>query len=252
LKHRYFILLDYNGSAFHGWQVQPKTTTVQGVINHALSTLLREEINIVGCGRTDTGVHAKNFVAHFDSQIDNIHETNLAFKLNAFLPKEIVIHDIAKMHNDAHSRFDATKRTYKYFISLKKDPFDFNHSLRVDQKLDIELMNIAAKQLLNYIDFTSFSKVDTETKTNNCKIYEANWQQIDYKLIFTISADRFLRNMVRAIVGTLLEVGKGKLSIEGFNDIIMAKDRCKAKSSASAQALFLTKVVYPYSINQTN
>lgn len=247
--HRYFILLDYNGSAFHGWQVQPKTTTVQGVINHALSTLLREEINIVGCGRTDTGVHAKNFVAHFDSQVDNIHESNVAFKLNAFLPKEIVIHGINKMHNDAHSRFDATKRTYKYFISLKKDPFDFDHSLRIDQKLDIELMNTVAKQLLNYTDFTSFSKVDTETKTNNCKIYKANWELNGNKLVFTISADRFLRNMVRAIVGTLLEVGKGKLNINEFKKIIEAKDRREAKSSASAHALFLIQVLYPYKIN---
>ncbi len=247
-KYRYFILLDYNGSAFHGWQIQPNSTTVQGTINHAISTLLREEINLVGCGRTDTGVHAKNFIAHFDSAKDNLQETNLAFKLNAFLPREIVIHKLTKMHNEAHSRFDATERTYKYYISLKKDPFNFDYSLRVDQNLDIEAMNNAAHKLFDYIDFTSFSKVDTDAKTNNCLIKKAEWNKADDLLIFTISADRFLRNMVRAIVGTLLDVGKGKLTVNEFCQIIEAKDRCEAKSSAAGNALFLALVKYPYAI----
>ncbi len=245
-KFRYFILLDYNGSTFHGWQVQPNSTTVQGVINHAISTLLREEINIVGCGRTDTGVHAKNFIAHFDSTKNNLQDTNLAYKLNAFLPREIVIHKLTKMHSEAHSRFDATERTYNYYISLKKNPFNYNLSLRIDQDLDIEAMNCAAQKLFDYTDFTSFSKVDTDTKTNNCKIKQAIWDKKENKLVFTITADRFLRNMVRAIVGTLLDVGKGKLTTEDFCRIIEAKDRCKAKSSAAGNALFLTLVKYPY------
>jgi len=245
--NRYFILLDYNGSAFHGWQVQPNSTTVQGVLNHAITTLLREEVNIVGCGRTDTGVHAINFVAHFDALTDNLDNGDLAYKLNAFLPREIVIHRIAKVDNEAHTRFDATQRTYKYFISLIKDPFDFDFSFRVDQKLDIDAMNQAAAKLFNYIDFTSFSKVDTDTKTNNCVIKHAEWKLENNKLVFTISADRFLRNMVRAIVGTLLEVGKNKLTLDEFCKIIELKDRSAAKSSAPAQALFLVDVKYPYS-----
>lgn len=248
MKQRYFIVLDYNGSAFHGWQIQPKTRTVQGTLNHAISTLLREDVNLVGCGRTDTGVNARNFVAHFDSEQKGLNDGNLAHKLNAFLPKEIVIHQIVKMHIDAHSRFDAVKRTYKYYIKLKKDPFNFDLSLRVDQKLNIELMNEGASKLIDYTDFTSFSKVDTETKTNNCKIFEAYWTIANNNLTFTISADRFLRNMVRAIVGTLLELGKEKIDVPEFCRIIESKNRCEAKSSASAQALFLDKVEYPYPI----
>lgn len=245
--NRYFILLNYNGCAFHGWQVQPNSITVQGVLNHAISTLIREDVNIVGCGRTDTGVHAKNYVAHFDALADHLENGDLAYKLNAFLPREIVIHRIAKVNNQAHARFDATQRTYKYFISLIKDPFDFDFSLRIDQKLDIETMNLAAKKLFDYIDFTSFSKVDTDTKTNNCLIKYAHWEIQNEKLVFTITADRFLRNMVRAIVGTLIDVGKNKLTISDFTKIIELKDRGEAKTSAPAHALFLVDVRYPYS-----
>jgi tRNA pseudouridine38-40 synthase len=218
-------------------------------LEKAFSMILKETIAVTGCGRTDTGVHAKNYVAHFDSTSEELeNETNLVHKLNRFLPKEIAIQYIQKMHPDAHARFDATSRTYQYFISKNKDPFHHPFSYTYQLPLRVDLMNLAASQLFHYIDFTSFSKVDTDVKTNNCKIMEAYWQETEQQLVFTIKADRFLRNMVRAIVGTLLEVGKEKLTMEEFRQIIEAKDRCKAGHSAKAQALFLVRVEYPYSI----
>jgi len=249
LPCRYFIKLDYNGSAFHGWQIQPNAITVQEWVNKALSNLLKEDINIVGCGRTDTGVHAKNFFAHFDSADGNLHKNHdLIFKLNRYLPKEIVIHNIIKMHNDAHCRFDATSRTYKYYIGKSKNPFNYMYAVYFYGKLDIMAMNKAAEKLFDYSDFTSFSKVDTDVKTNICKIMEAKWHEDDNQLVFTIKADRFLRNMVRAIVGTLLDVGKGKLTVDEFCNIIELKDRRKAGTSAPAHALFLDSVCYPYNV----
>lgn len=246
-NNRYFIILDYNGSVFHGWQIQPNAISVQEVINNALSKLLRDEINLVGCGRTDTGVHARNFVAHFNCANPISDTENIIHKLNSFLPKEISIHKLFKVKDDKHCRFDAIERTYKYYVRQNKDVFDFNYSLRVNHKLNVELMNQAAKKLFNYSDFTSFSKIGTETKTNNCKIMEAFWESTDNQLVFTIKADRFLRNMVRAIVGTLLEVGKENITVDDFCQIIEAQDRCQAKSSAPAHALSLTNVKYPYS-----
>ncbi len=244
---RYFIQLDYNGSAFHGWQIQPNGITVQEWINNALSKILKEEINVIGCGRTDTGVHARNFIAHFDSAKNDLHlKPNFVFKLNRFLPKEICIHALFKMQNEAHSRFDASSRTYKYYLSRAKDPFLYMYRAVLQSELDITLMNQAAQKLFDYTDFTSFSKVDTDVKTNNCIIMEAHWELNDEALVFTIKADRFLRNMVRAIVGTLLNVGKGKISIGEFCEIIEAKDRRKAGPSAPAQGLFLEKVEYSY------
>lgn len=244
---RYFIKLDYNGSAFHGWQIQPNAVTVQEWINKALSTLLRENINVVGCGRTDTGVHARNFYAHFDSSNNNLHEQeNLVYKLNRFVPKEINIQEIIKVHNEAHARFDAECRTYKYYITMDKDPFYYMYYHLPAGSLNIDLMNDAASKLFSYTDFTSFSKVDTDTKTNNCKIMHAEWNTLSNKIVFTIKADRFLRNMVRAIVGTLLDVGKGKLSIDDFCYIIEAQDRRKAGASAPGNALFLEEVIYSY------
>jgi tRNA pseudouridine38-40 synthase len=249
LSYRYFIKLDYNGSAFHGWQIQPNAVTIQELINNALSKLLKENINTIGCGRTDTGVHARNFIAHFNSDNDNLHlDNNLIFKLNRFLPKEIVIHKISKMDSNAHCRFDATARTYKYYISKNKDPFIHMYSLNHHHKLDIELMNNATKKLFDYSDFTSFSKVDTDSKTNICEIMEAYWTENDKQIIFTIKADRFLRNMVRAIVGTLLDIGKHKINIDDFCEIIRLKDRTKAGASAPAHALFLELVEYNYPI----
>ncbi len=246
---RYFIVLDYNGTPFHGWQNQPNAVSVQEVLEEAFTLILKETIAITGCGRTDTRVHAKNYVAHFDSVSEKLEtEPNLVHKLNRFLPKEIAIQYIKKMHPEAHARFDATSRTYQYYISRDKDPFYYPFSFTYQLPLRVDLMNLAANQLFQFIDFTSFSKVDTDVKTNNCKIMEAYWQETEHQLIFTIKADRFLRNMVRAIVGTLLEVGKEKLTIEEFRQIIEAKDRCKAGHSAKAQALFLMNVEYPYSI----
>ncbi|MBI9068167.1 MAG: tRNA pseudouridine(38-40) synthase TruA [Salinivirgaceae bacterium] len=247
LNYRYFIKLDYNGSAFHGWQIQPNAITVQETLEFALSKLLKEEIKIVGCGRTDTGVHAKNFIAHFDSTTKHLESNNpLLYKLNKFIPKQIVVHSIHKVPNDAHSRFDATSRTYKYFINRKKDVFNFENCYNLTLPLNILEMKKAAEKLFSYIDFTSFSKINTDTKTNNCTIMQALFEEIDDQLIFTIKADRFLRNMVRAIVGTLLDVGKGKISVDDFCKIIESKDRCKAGASAPGNALFLIKVTYPF------
>lgn len=240
---RYFIQLAYNGSPFFGWQIQPNLTTVQGVIENALHLLLREEISVTGCGRTDTGVHAKQFFAHFETE-QNIDSQNLTDKLNNFLPKEIAIEQIFSVANDMHARFSAISRTYKYYISTSKEPFNFHFSFRVYQKLDIEKMNQAADLLLHTEDFTSFSKLHTQVNNNICHVSEARWQNENGQLVFTITADRFLRNMVRAIVGTLLEVGKGKLTLPEFQQIINQKDRGKAGKSVPAHALFLENVRY--------
>lgn len=245
--HRYFIKLDYNGSAFHGWQIQPNASTVQEIMEFALSKLLHEKIHLIGCGRTDTGVHAKNFIAHFDATKDQLqNDMQLVYKLNKFVPKEIMIHRIAAVAPNAHCRFDATARTYKYYINFKKNAFNFAFAYNLTLKLNLEKMQQAADLLLKYTDFTSFSKIDTDTKTNNCKIMQAQWQKTNEQLIFTITADRFLRNMVRAIVGTLIDVGKEKITITDFAKIIESKNRGKAGASAPGNALFLTKVTYPY------
>ncbi len=243
---RYFIQLSYKGTHFHGWQIQPNAVTVQETLEKAVSLLLREEIKIIGCGRTDTGVHAKDFFAHFDCETLHFEPHKLTFKLNSLLPKDIAIQHIFEVHSDAHARFDATERTYKYYISKIKTPFRYEESYFYPFPLNINAMNEAAKKLLDYIDFTSFSKLHTDVKTNNCVIKEAYWEKTDTQLIFTITADRFLRNMVRAIVGTLLEVGKGKYSVEEFCKIIEAKDRGKAGSSAPSEGLFLHKIIYPF------
>ncbi len=249
MVYRYFIILDYNGGNYHGWQLQPNGITVQQVVNNALSLLLGSPVNVTGCGRTDTGVNARNFVAHFDSEKSGLHQNpDFVFKLNRFFNDSIYVHKIALMHADAHSRFDAVSRQYKYYIHIRKDPFLTTFSHFVYQKIDIGLMQQAAALLLNYTDFTSFSKVDTDTKTNICKIISANFEQNQHILIFTIKADRFLRNMVRAIVGTLLDVGMKKITIQQFCSIIESKNRCNAGQSVPGKALFLNSVEYPYSI----
>lgn len=248
---RYFIQLSYNGAAYHGWQVQKNANSVQAELNKALSVYLQETIEVVGAGRTDTGVHAKFYVAHFDS-INQELETDpllLLYKLNCLLPSDIAVASIKKMHNDAHARFDATSRVYKYYICQAKNPFfnDFAYSLYIP--LNIDEMNKAAQLLFEYSDFTSFSKLHTDVKTNNCKVIHAQWiKEKDDLLVFTIAADRFLRNMVRAIVGSLLEVGKGKISVDEFRQIVEQKDRSKAGMSVPAKALFLTNISYPYDI----
>lgn len=251
---RYFMRLAFNGTPFFGWQIQPKNISVQEVIENALTLLLqqpsddgqRERIAITGCGRTDTGVHARDFVAHFDfsEELNEEQRLKLVNKLNSFLPKEIVIYAIEPVADDAHARFDAIDRTYRYYVNIRKDAFNFPYTHRIFEKLDMDKMNEAAQLLLKNEDFTSFSKVHTQVNNMRCHVTHAQWEQCDGQLVFTITANRFLRNMVRAIVGTLLLVGKGKISVQDFQDIIEQKDRCKAGDSAPAHALFLEKVRY--------
>ncbi len=245
---RYFIELAFNGTNYHGWQVQPNANSVQQTLNTALSTILKTNIEIVGAGRTDTGVHAKQMFAHFDfdNQIDIPH---LVYKLNSFLPKDISIFNIYQVHTDAHARFDAKKRTYEYYIDTQKNVFNTNGSWLYQNDLDIKKMNEACKILFDYSDFECFSKVHTEVNTFNCKIYEAFWQQENSKIVFTISADRFLRNMVRAIVGTMINIGSGKITLQDFTKIIESKNRSEAGFSVPAHGLYLTKVEYDYITN---
>ncbi len=246
---RYFLKLSYNGTHFNGWQVQDNTAnTVQQVIQEKISLLLKEEIELVGCGRTDTGVHAKNYMAHFDSQCPDLI-TNKKFwisKFNMILPIEISIQNITQVDEKAHARFDAISRTYYYFLHQYKNPFIERFSYYSYGDIDFELMNKAALSLLEFQDFTSFSKLHTQSKTNNCKITKALWQKIgENEWRFTISADRFLRGMVRAIVGTLLLVGRNKMTLDEFKKTIEAKDRSKAGNNVPAHALFLTRIEYP-------
>lgn len=244
---RYFIQLSYNGSAYHGWQIQPNAITVQETLQNALSKLLNIELKITGAGRTDSGVHASQMYAHFDS-LTILDTEKLVFKLNSFLPKDIAIQSIFRVNDDAHARFHATKRSYDYVISLKKDVFKFEYSHFMHQKLDVSKMNEAAKILLEYIDFQCFSKSNTDVKTYNCKIIFAKWKQEHNQLIFTISADRFLRNMVRAIVGTLINIGLNKLEVKDMHNIIASKNRSEAGFSVPAKGLYLTEIVYPEDI----
>lgn len=249
---RYFIRLSYDGKNYHGWQIQPGAITVQEVLNKALTTLLRVSTEVVGAGRTDAGVNASMMIAHFDTdvQFSDIQEDKnslyqLRYRLNKLLPPDIAIHDIYPVADDMHARFSATSRTYHYYITTEKSPFE-PYAYRFPQPLDFEKMNEACKVLFDYIDFTSFSKLHTDVKTNNCKIMEARWEQVSpIKWQFTIKADRFLRNMVRAIVGTLIDVGRGAITIQQFREIIEKKDRCSAGTSVPGNALFLCDVTYP-------
>lgn len=242
---RYFIEFAYNGKNYHGWQYQPHSISVQEVLNKALSLLLKKEIDVTGAGRTDTGVHAKLMYAHFDFE-GEIDSALLTQKLNSFLPKDIAVYRLIALHDEAHARFDATSRTYEYHIHTFKDPFENEGSWYHFHPLDMDKMNEAAKILFEYKDFKCFSKAHTDVKTYNCVIMEAKWEQHGTKLVFTVSADRFLRNMVRAIVGTLVNVGLGKLTINDFREIIESRDRNKAGFSVPAHGLYLTKVKYPY------
>ena len=243
---RYFIHLAYNGTPYHGWQIQPNASSVQETLENAFSLLLGETIGIVGCGRTDTGVHAADFYAHFETEqeLSEANLTQLTFKANSFLSDDIRIYRIFMVNNDVHARFSATARTYQYHVSNVKQPFGKDFCHRVFYKPDIEMMNKAANILFEYTDFTSFSKLHTQTATNNCTILYARWDMVEEEYVFTISANRFLRNMVRAITGTLLEVGRGKLSLDDFRKVIESKNRCNAGTSLPAKALFLTKVEY--------
>ena len=242
---RYFIKFSYNGTHYHGWQIQPNALSVQETLSKALSIVLNFDINLMGAGRTDTGVHAKEMFAHFD--VEKLIDTQSSIhKLNSYLPKDIAIHDIILVHDDAHARFDATKRTYEYHINTFKDVFLENLSWYYQKELDVHAMNHASKILLQHTDFKCFSKVNTDVNTFNCKIFEAYWKKENNKLIFTISADRFLRNMVRAIVGTLINVGLHKITTKDFNAIIENKNRNDAGFSVPAHGLYLTKIEYDF------
>lgn len=244
---RYFIYLAYNGTNYCGWQNQPNGVAVQQRIEEALEMALRAPSPIVGAGRTDAGVHARMMVAHFDSEI-MLDTAFLTDKLNRILPNDIVIYRVVEVESEAHARFDAQSRLYRYYLTTGKDPFLYPFKYRVHGALDIEAMNKCAEVLFEYIDFTSFSKLHTDVKTNNCKIMIARWERQGDDLIFTIKADRFLRNMVRSIVGTLIDAGRGKLDIGGMRRIIEAKDRNAAGISVPGHALFLEDIEYPENI----
>lgn len=242
---RYFITFSYDGTAYHGWQLQPNAPSVQEELNRALSTLLRQEVQTTGAGRTDAGVHAKMMVAHFDVEDSCVVPEDIVYKLNRLLPQDISVKELHPVEPEAHARFDALARTYHYYIYTEKNPFRRHYAACYSYPLDFELMNEAAAMLLDVSDFTSFSKVNTDTKTNICRVTHARWEEVEPKLWrFEITADRFLRNMVRAIVGTLIDVGRGRITLQQFQQIIEQKDRCAASDSVPANALFLVDVKY--------
>lgn len=265
---RYFIKFAYNGEKFHGWQSQPNAVSVQQKIEEALSIVMRLPVFVTGAGRTDAGVHAREMYAHFDisspeeGTIANdspiADKRRLLLSLNRLLGKDIAIYDVIPVKDDAHARFDACERTYKYFVTFEKTPFLYPYCWHSPSRLDLEKMNDAASILLEVEDFTSFAKLHSDAKTNICDVRKARWETIDNNgdslfpnlindgIVFTISADRFLRNMVRAVVGTLVDVGRGKLTLDNFKEIIAKKDRCSAGTSMPANALFLWEVKYPY------
>lgn len=247
--YRYFMRLAYRGEPFHGWQCQPNAVSVQQVLEEGLGTILRREVKITGAGRTDTGVNARMMIAHFDVESQLESPENLVRALNSIVGKDIAVYAITPVHADAHARFDAISRTYHYYAVSEKSPFFYPLSWKAPANLDYEAMNRAAKHLLETEDFTSFAKLHTDTKTNICKVTEAEWRELPGGgHVFVISADRFLRNMVRAVVGTLVDVGRGKLSEQEFVDIIAKKDRCAAGTSMPPQALYLWDVRYPYEV----
>jgi len=248
---RYFIEISYNGKNYHGWQIQPNAISIQETLMEALSTILRKDINLVGAGRTDAGVHALQLFAHFDLDII-LDSQETVQRLNAFLPDDLVVKSIVKVNDNFHARFDATSRSYEYRIWLGRNPFLLDTTFQIHRhQLNIEKMNEAATLLLEFTNFKSFSKSKTDVKTYNCNITNAKWVLEDHLLTFHISADRFLRNMVRAIVGTLLDIGIGKKTKQDFIDIIKSKNRSEAGLSVPAQGLFLTQVTYPNTINNS-
>lgn len=241
---RYFIFLKYDGTAYHGWQIQPEARSVQGEIQQALSTIMREEVQIVGAGRTDTGVHARMMAAHFDTEKD-VDCPQLVYKLNRLLPRDISIDRIEPVAADLHARFSARRRTYHYYIHQHKDAFLRHYSCELSYALDFDKMNEAAALLLDYDDFAAFCKTHTDVKTTLCRVTEARWiRDGEYCWHFVITADRFLRNMVRAVVGTLVDVGRGRVSIAQFKEIIEGKSRSRAGDSMPGNALFLEKIEY--------
>ena len=242
---RYFMQLSYRGAPFHGWQSQPGEVTVQLVLEDALSMILRRPMKITGAGRTDAGANARMMVAHFDAGAPLSDPDGLVRKLNAVVGKDIAVQKIWEVAPDSHARFDAVSRTYHYYAVTEKTPFFYPLSWKAPATLDFEAMNRAAEILLETSDFTSFSKLHTDVKTNICRVSYARWERLgDHEWVFVITADRFLRNMVRAVVGTLVEVGRGKMSIERFREVIDRRDRCAAGTSMPGEALFLWEVKY--------
>ncbi len=240
--------LSYNGARFHGWQSQPNAISVQSTIEDAVARVFRMPVKITGAGRTDTGVNARMMVAHFDLPDDIRILERMTAGLNALCGPDIAIEGIWRVHDDAHARFDAVSRTYHYYTHCGKSPFLAGFSWQEPQLgLDFELMNVCGKILTEVSDFTSFAKLHTDVKTNICKVSEARWEEIENgRHRFVISADRFLRNMVRAVVGTLVEVGRGKMSVDRFREVVAAKDRCAAGTSMPPHPLFLWDIAYPY------
>ena len=244
---RYFMAFSYFGKEYHGWQRQPNAITIQQVMEDSLSTLLNQKIELVGAGRTDAGVHAREMFAHFDvTEIPSLED--LKHRLNAFLPADIALRFIREVPSQAHARFDALSRTYEYWLVNHKDPFLKDGAHYVSKALDVYAMNTAAAYLLEFTNFKCFSKSNSDVRTFNCRIDEAFWTQNGQQLIFNIKADRFLRNMVRAIVGTLLDIGRGRIAVEDVKTIIKSEDRSKAGASVPAKGLYLTKIEYPEKI----
>jgi len=244
---RFFIELSYDGTAYHGWQTQPNSVTVQQALDQALSVFFRQTVVTLGCGRTDAGVHASRFFAHMDLQgVNEAAAEKAVGGINSLLPYAIAVKKIFMVAATAHARFDATARSYEYHFHFHKDPFRLNRSWLYKAPLDMEAMNNAAASLLNFTDFTSFSKSNTDTATNNCKITEACFRKTEDGLIFRISADRFLRNMVRAIVGTLVRVGRKEIDLAQFSAIIESKNRSNAGQSVPACGLYLVNIIYPF------
>ncbi|MGB0368302.1 MAG: tRNA pseudouridine(38-40) synthase TruA [Flavobacteriales bacterium] len=246
---RYFLKLSYNGTGFHGWQIQTDASSIQQEIEEKLSIILQKKTSILGCGRTDSGVHASEFYAHFDTEEPIALEADhLIHKLNTMLHAHIAIQEVIEVEPEAHARFDATKRSYAYRISKLKNPFGSNLCYKLNVNLDLEKMNKACQLLLGEQDFGSFCKAKADNRTNMCNIFAASWKEEENQLVFRITANRFLRNMVRAIVGTMLEIGQERVKPEELASIIEAKDRTKAGRSVPAHGLYLTKVEYPSNI----
>ncbi|MFM9028703.1 MAG: tRNA pseudouridine synthase A [Bacteroidota bacterium] len=243
---RYFLLISYDGTAYQGWQIQQNAITVQGVVDQALGVLLKSEVETVGCGRTDTGVHAKRFYLHFDASDPIEDTTRFLHSLNAIMPIDIAAYELIPLHPEAHARFDATARTYQYHVTSVKDPFSVNRSFFLPRNLDIGNMNSAAGLLKSHTEYGCFFKGRTDEHTTQCIVTHAEWKIEDGQTVFTITANRFLRNMVRAIVGTLIEVGENDLDMDGFISILHSGDRSEAGKSVPAHGLYLNDVRYPY------
>lgn len=248
MKNRYFLQCSFLGKAYAGWQKQPDQISIQSSLDHALSTVLQEDIEVMGAGRTDTGVHATYFIAHFDTEQNLAHNKNFIYRLNNVLPKDIAAKDLYLVNSDNHARFDAVSRSYKYKIVTQKDPFELGSAYYIKNCLDVKLMHNCAQQLLSFSNFKSFSKVKTAVKTFECQIKHVEVKQHKHLVVLEISANRFLRNMVRAITGTLIDVGLGKTTPNEFTKIIVAKDRKKAGKSVPAKGLYLTNIEYPYQL----